>query len=109
MLLEHEGRITLATPQVAVMLGYFGVETAQPTMEQLFDSQAALEVVRHTLVDLGSFEGAVRLRKKMGTWCWWMRWPGFLRSCPRPRYGACNFRGACAEVCRCQTTKRLAR
>lgn len=66
MLLEHEGRITLATPQVAVMLGYFGVETAQPTMEQLFDSQAALEVVRHTLVDLGSFEGAVQLRKKDG-------------------------------------------
>lgn len=66
MLLEHEGRITLATPQVGVMLGYFGVETAQPTMEQLFDSQAALEVVRHTLVDLGSFEGAVQLRKKDG-------------------------------------------
>ena len=66
MLLEHEGRITLATPQVAVMLGYFGVETAQPTMEQLFDSQAALEVGRHTLVDLGSFEGAVQLRKKDG-------------------------------------------
>lgn len=66
MLLEHEGRITLATPQVAVMLGYFGAEAEQPTMAQLFESTAALDEVRHTLVDLGSFEGAIELRKKDG-------------------------------------------
>lgn len=68
MLLEHEGRITLATPQVAVMLGYFGAENEPLTMEQFFESAAVLADVRHALVDLGSFEGMLKLRKKDGDW-----------------------------------------
>ena len=68
MLLEHEGSVTLATPQVSVMLGYFGAEAEQLTMEQLCESSAALAAVRRTLVDLGSFEGSMKLRKKDGDW-----------------------------------------
>lgn len=66
LLLEHEGRITLATPQVSVMLGYFGDDMAQATIALWVENTATLAQVRHSLVDLGSFEGPLQLRKKDG-------------------------------------------
>lgn len=66
MFLEMDGAITIATPQVCVMLGYLGQDADNFTLLQLFADAQALEKVRHTLAELGSFEGALELRKKDG-------------------------------------------
>ena len=66
MLLDIEGTVTMATPQVGVMLGYFDHESEALTVPQLFDSPKAFADVRHALTELGSFEGTVQLRKKDG-------------------------------------------
>lgn len=66
MFLEVDGVITMATPQVGVMLGYLGSEADVITLQQLFDNPETLAQVRSTLADLGSFEGLVQLRKKDG-------------------------------------------
>ena len=66
MMLEHEARITLVTQQLSVMLGYFGEEAERLSMEQLFENPVALAAVRKTLVELGSYEGTLKLRKKDG-------------------------------------------
>ena len=66
MVLEREGHVDLATPQVAVILGYFGSDPVPAAMEQLFESAQALESVRGALLNVGSFDGTVRLRKKDG-------------------------------------------
>jgi diguanylate cyclase (GGDEF)-like protein len=66
MLLEQDGRVTMATPQVSIMLGWDVQPEDALLMEQLFDSAEELTSVRHTLVELGSYEGSVVLRKKDG-------------------------------------------
>jgi diguanylate cyclase len=66
MFLEVDGRVTMATPQVGIMLGYLGADAEALTMPRLFDDADALSQVRSTLADLGSFEGSVQLRKKDG-------------------------------------------
>lgn len=66
MFLEVDGVITMATPQVRVMLGYLGKDAETFTMQQLFSDAQALAQVRSMLADLGSFEGLLPLRKKDG-------------------------------------------
>ena len=66
MLLERDDQVNLTTPQVAVMLGYFGADRTPSSMEQLFERADALAAVRRVLVNVGSFEGRVSLRKKDG-------------------------------------------
>lgn len=68
MLLEQDGQVILATPLVAVMLGYFGQDAEQLTLAQLVESPEALSAVRETLEELGSYEGVLQLRKKDGDW-----------------------------------------
>lgn len=68
MLLEQSGQVILATPLVAVMLGYFGPDAEQLTLAQLLEDAEALAAVRQTLDDLGSFEGQLPLRKRDGDW-----------------------------------------
>ncbi|MGE8396871.1 MAG: GGDEF domain-containing protein, partial [Comamonas sp.] len=46
--------------------GYLGQDADNFTLLQLFADAQALEKVRHTLAELGSFEGALELRKKDG-------------------------------------------
>lgn len=66
MFLEVDGAITMATPQVGVMLGYLGQDATALTLQQLFADAESLAHVRSMLADLGSFEGTVQLRKKDG-------------------------------------------
>lgn len=68
MLLEQDGQVIVATPLVAVMLGYFGQDADQLTLAQLVESPGALSTVRQALEELGSYEGALQLRKKDGDW-----------------------------------------
>ncbi len=70
MLLEQDGRVQVATPQVGVILGYFPSEGSVLALDHLFENPQALAAVRHALVDLGGFEGLVQLRKKDGDWVW---------------------------------------
>ena len=66
MLLEYDQRIQMATPQVSVMLGIDIHQGEPPAMQQLFDRADTLQLLRQTLMELGSFEGCVCLRKKDG-------------------------------------------
>ena len=66
LLLERGGQVQVATPQVAVILGYFMSDGVLLAMEQLFAKPLDLQQVRHALVDFGSYEGVLPLRKKDG-------------------------------------------
>lgn len=68
MLLEVGGVVTLHTPQAEVMLGYFGPDADALRMQQLLGSPALFAEVRSTLVELGSYEGTLQMRKKDGDW-----------------------------------------
>lgn len=70
LLLEHQGRVTLATAQARVMLGYLDAEAAVPAMAALFDDEVGLAAVYRRLVDFGSLDARLRLRKKDGDWLW---------------------------------------
>lgn len=66
MLLENDGAVTLATPQVGVLLGYFGGDLQQLSWGEAFETPECFARVRQALAAVGSFEGTLCLRKKDG-------------------------------------------
>ena len=66
MLLEQNGWVRLGTPQLLAVLGY-NVQAAEPVLlTQWLAEPQALPHIRNTLMDIGSYEGVLAMRKKDG-------------------------------------------